>query len=277
MLREIHEEVGVPVRDVTYLGSQAWPFPRSLMVGFQALADVGAPLRPAEGEIAEAMWVTRAELRMPWRRATGRARRARDCCCRAPSRSPGRCWRRGPRSADRGRARTPSTAARPTGLAHRNRTAHTKDAGSTPSSRAMCRPGVLCASLRGRARGAARLSTSPGSGPVVHRRRAVGLSETGRGSGTLDCVKPVLHRAAALRAAGYGEDDIRRLLRSGVLTPVRRGGLRGELGPTTVTRVTRCSCRPRWPSSALAPWPATCPRPWCTAFRPGDCHSSGPT
>jgi NAD+ diphosphatase len=63
VLREINEEVGVPVRDVTYLGSQAWPFPRSLMVGFQALADVGAPLRPAEGEIAEAMWVTRAELR----------------------------------------------------------------------------------------------------------------------------------------------------------------------------------------------------------------------
>jgi NAD+ diphosphatase len=63
VLREIHEEVGVPVRDVVYLGSQAWPFPRSLMVGFQAVADADVPLRPAEGEIAEAMWVTRAELR----------------------------------------------------------------------------------------------------------------------------------------------------------------------------------------------------------------------
>ena len=63
VLREIHEEVGVPVRDVAYLGSQAWPFPRSLMVGFQAVADADVPLRPAEGEIAEAMWVTRAELR----------------------------------------------------------------------------------------------------------------------------------------------------------------------------------------------------------------------
>ncbi len=63
VLREIHEEVGVPVRDVVYLGSQAWPFPRSLMVGFHALADADAPLRPAQGEIAEAMWVTRAELR----------------------------------------------------------------------------------------------------------------------------------------------------------------------------------------------------------------------
>jgi NAD+ diphosphatase len=61
--RELYEEVGVRVRDVAYLGSQAWPFPRSLMVGFQAVADVNVPLRPADGEIAEAMWVTRAELR----------------------------------------------------------------------------------------------------------------------------------------------------------------------------------------------------------------------
>ncbi len=63
VLREIHEEVGVHVRDVSYLGSQAWPFPRSLMIGFSATADPEEPLVPAEGEIAEAMWVTRAELR----------------------------------------------------------------------------------------------------------------------------------------------------------------------------------------------------------------------
>ncbi|SHK90334.1 NAD+ diphosphatase [Pseudonocardia thermophila] len=62
VLREVREEVGVEVRDVTYLGSQAWPFPRSLMVAFQAVADSTTPLRPAEGEIEEAMWVTRAEL-----------------------------------------------------------------------------------------------------------------------------------------------------------------------------------------------------------------------
>ncbi|MCO1660746.1 NAD(+) diphosphatase [Pseudonocardia sp. S2-4] len=61
--REIQEEVGVAVRDVRYLGSQAWPFPRSLMVGFHALADPDQPLVPADGEIAEARWVTRAELR----------------------------------------------------------------------------------------------------------------------------------------------------------------------------------------------------------------------
>jgi NAD+ diphosphatase len=60
--REVHEEVGLAVSDVTYLGSQAWPFPRSLMVGFHAVADPAAPLYPADGEIEEAMWITRAEV-----------------------------------------------------------------------------------------------------------------------------------------------------------------------------------------------------------------------
>lgn len=63
VLREIHEEVGVRVREVSYLGSQGWPFPRSLMVGFSAMADPEDPLVPADGEIEQAMWVTRAELR----------------------------------------------------------------------------------------------------------------------------------------------------------------------------------------------------------------------
>ena len=36
-------------------------------------------------------------------------------------------------------------------------------------------------------------------------------------------MEPVLHRAADLRAAGYGQDDVRRLLRTGVFTQVRRG------------------------------------------------------
>lgn len=61
--REISEEVGVEVRDIGYLGSQAWPFPRSLMLGFQAVADPEQPLRPADGEIEDAVWITRAALR----------------------------------------------------------------------------------------------------------------------------------------------------------------------------------------------------------------------
>jgi NAD+ diphosphatase len=61
--REIHEEVGVRVSDIRYLGSQAWPFPRSIMIGFSAVADPEQPLRPADGEIAEAFWLTRDQLR----------------------------------------------------------------------------------------------------------------------------------------------------------------------------------------------------------------------
>lgn len=61
--REILEEVGIAVRDIRYLGSQPWPFPRSLMIGFEAVADPAEPLLLADGEIAEAKWVSRADVR----------------------------------------------------------------------------------------------------------------------------------------------------------------------------------------------------------------------
>ncbi|MFC5287375.1 NAD(+) diphosphatase [Actinokineospora guangxiensis] len=61
--REVAEEVGVTVRGVRYLGSQPWPFPRSLMIGFAAVADPAQPLRLADGEIEEARWVPRAQVR----------------------------------------------------------------------------------------------------------------------------------------------------------------------------------------------------------------------
>ncbi|MEO7125768.1 MAG: NAD(+) diphosphatase [Nakamurella sp.] len=60
--REIGEEVGLAVDDVEYLGSQPWPFPRSLMIAFSARAPHGATLRPRPGEIAEARWFSRSEL-----------------------------------------------------------------------------------------------------------------------------------------------------------------------------------------------------------------------
>ncbi|MET1075392.1 MAG: NAD(+) diphosphatase [Umezawaea sp.] len=61
--REIAEEVGVTATAIRYLGSQPWPFPRSLMVGFTAVADPSEPLVPADGEIAEAKWVSRELVR----------------------------------------------------------------------------------------------------------------------------------------------------------------------------------------------------------------------
>ncbi|RJQ69118.1 NAD(+) diphosphatase [Pseudonocardiaceae bacterium YIM PH 21723] len=68
--REIHEEVGVVVSDIRYLASQPWPLPRSLMLGFAAKADPAAELNFADGEIAEARWFHRDEVRAALEAAT---------------------------------------------------------------------------------------------------------------------------------------------------------------------------------------------------------------
>jgi NAD+ diphosphatase len=62
VVREIGEEVGVAVRDVRYVASQAWPFPGSLMLGFLALADPDQPVKVDEEEITDARWFTRTEI-----------------------------------------------------------------------------------------------------------------------------------------------------------------------------------------------------------------------
>ncbi|GHE35408.1 NUDIX hydrolase [Streptosporangium violaceochromogenes] len=62
VVREVAEEVGVRVTDPRYLGSQPWPFPRSLMLGFVARA-VSTEFVLDPEEIAEARWFGRAELR----------------------------------------------------------------------------------------------------------------------------------------------------------------------------------------------------------------------
>lgn len=59
--REVKEEVGIVVGEVTYRSSQPWPFPSSLMVGFWAKAEEGA-LHLDQKEIESACWFTRAEL-----------------------------------------------------------------------------------------------------------------------------------------------------------------------------------------------------------------------
>ncbi|ALE06722.1 hypothetical protein AL755_16780 [Arthrobacter sp. ERGS1:01] len=60
-VREIAEEVGVKLHAVEYLGSQAWPFPRSLMLGFLAHTADTVPV-PDGVEVREARWFSREEL-----------------------------------------------------------------------------------------------------------------------------------------------------------------------------------------------------------------------
>ena len=61
VVREVFEEVGVVVDEATYQGSQPWPFPSSLMVGFRAHA-ASSKITIDPEEIAEARWLSRAEL-----------------------------------------------------------------------------------------------------------------------------------------------------------------------------------------------------------------------
>ncbi|MBT3486884.1 MAG: NAD(+) diphosphatase [Desulfobacula sp.] len=59
--REILEEVGITVRNITYFGSQSWPFPDSLMIGFTAEYEKGNISIDTE-EILEAHWFTAKNL-----------------------------------------------------------------------------------------------------------------------------------------------------------------------------------------------------------------------
>jgi NAD+ diphosphatase len=60
--REVAEESGIEVDVVTYRGSQAWPYPRSLMVGFLASAVDDGAARPDGEEIVAVRWFTRDEI-----------------------------------------------------------------------------------------------------------------------------------------------------------------------------------------------------------------------
>jgi len=62
LCREVMEEVDVNVSDIRYQGSQPWPMPRSLMLGFTATAFREDPCPDGE-EITSARWFSREELR----------------------------------------------------------------------------------------------------------------------------------------------------------------------------------------------------------------------
>jgi NAD+ diphosphatase len=61
VIRETQEEVGIEIKNIRYFGSQPWPFPNSLMVGFTAEYASGS-LTPQPNEIEEAAWFRKTNL-----------------------------------------------------------------------------------------------------------------------------------------------------------------------------------------------------------------------
>jgi NAD+ diphosphatase len=61
VIREVAEESGVEVGTPRYVASQPWPFPASLMLGFDA-PYVGGEERPQEDEVEDVRWFSRDEV-----------------------------------------------------------------------------------------------------------------------------------------------------------------------------------------------------------------------
>lgn len=61
VIREIYEEVSIVVKDIQYFGSQPWPYPNSLMIGFTATYASG-DIQVDENELADAAWFSKNDL-----------------------------------------------------------------------------------------------------------------------------------------------------------------------------------------------------------------------
>lgn len=61
VVREVREEVGIEVKDIHYFGSQPWPFPNSLMIGFTATYASGDIVIEPQ-ELVDAAWFSKHNL-----------------------------------------------------------------------------------------------------------------------------------------------------------------------------------------------------------------------
>ncbi len=80
VLREVEEETGIRIANALYRGSQPWPFPSSLMLGFRAEAVGGVEPRVNAAELEDARWFSRDDIRA--RRSTGLILPGRDSIAR---------------------------------------------------------------------------------------------------------------------------------------------------------------------------------------------------
>jgi NAD+ diphosphatase len=60
--REVLEEAGLSISAYSYLGSQPWPFPSSVMIAFEAITDEPSAARPDGEEITDLAWFDRGSL-----------------------------------------------------------------------------------------------------------------------------------------------------------------------------------------------------------------------
>ena len=63
VIREVREEAGVELTKISYLGSQPWPFPASLMIAFEAVTNTPELARADGDEIEEIRWFSRADMK----------------------------------------------------------------------------------------------------------------------------------------------------------------------------------------------------------------------
>lgn len=62
VVREVYEETGVRVAEVSYHSSQPWPFPGSVMLGFHASASGSLKIELLDGELEDARWFSRRDV-----------------------------------------------------------------------------------------------------------------------------------------------------------------------------------------------------------------------
>ncbi|MDR7857780.1 NAD(+) diphosphatase [Tissierella sp.] len=66
--REVYEEIGIKIQNIKYFGSQPWPFPNSMMIGFTA-EHLDGEIQVDNDEIVDAKWFTKEEIPSLYRKS----------------------------------------------------------------------------------------------------------------------------------------------------------------------------------------------------------------